>query len=660
MPRSPRQGKFQRLTDEELDAATTSSEEDNLEEGEGLPEDEPEPEDLAEEQPIMAITYRNLTYDVVTGESIDEDFRRIMCPHCMERGFYSLVGRVQIIEGDKNVLVGPGPVPGGAATIALREPGALGHFPPQTRVGMPDKIAQFILDSHLTSPEAACVQPGIIMDLHLKLARERIRKMNSNDGEEKKKYFAETSQKFPKFDVGMTPEELETNLTSAATIANDTRWRWTLPLKIEVLNKEMSKELKQKIQTDTQKDAGDKEIWTYEDLVAAIRRHAVPKINPMYMARDFPAMMQGESIDEVNAKVHVWIKNMIFASKGTASETIDAIEGRRQLAEGRYNNESVKEMLVSLMLRHFLPQGTANTVRTHEIANNASLSLPNNELLNLVRELESENRDSVNRATYQQGRSGERRRQPDGTRTATFLGRRNFSRRPVTQSRAAFQKRRSELLGDKCARCGRKALTNDHPLKYCTKIAKCGKCGRDSHMTQFCARRPREFPRGASNQMYQCAEEDSEGPSDDDYESDNDNDDVNYAGNHDAEPEWEQATDPEDSEDEQVYLASETFMEIDPTEDKKTDEVAHGNKEADTDEAEDEEDGKHDDPDSDYVEEQNLLKALCKSVRKSIEQKNYSADEMKNSATKWIQTIHEFEEKKGWISEEEMDTARQL
>ena len=117
-----------------------------------------------------------------------------------------------------------------------------------------------------------------------------------------------------------------------------------------------------------------------------------------------------------------------------------------------------------------------------------------------------------------------------------------------------------------------------------------------------------------------------------------------------------------------------TFIEIDPTEDKKTDEVAHGNKEADTDEAEDEEDGRHNDPDSEYAEdqnllkacdseyaeEQNLLKALCKSVRKSIEQKNYSANEMKNSATKWIQTIHEFEEKKGWISEEEMDTARQL
>jgi len=165
--------------------------------------------------------------------------------------------------------------------------------------------------------------------------------------------------------------------------------------------------------------------------------------------------------------------------------------------------------------------------------------------------------------------------------------------------------------------------------------------------------------------MYQCTEEDSEGPSD--YEDANDdNDDVNYAGNHDAdadadaEPEWEQAADPEDSEDEQVNLASETFMEIDPTEDKKTDDVAHSNKEADIDEAEDEEDDRHNDSDSEYAEEQNLLKALCKSVRKSIEQKNYSADEMKNSATKWIQTIHEFEDKKGWISEEEMDTARQL
>ena len=168
MPRPPRQGKFPGLTDEELDAAITSSEEDNLEEGEGLPEDERDPEDLAEEQPIMAVTYRNLTYDVATGESIDEDFRRLMCPHCMERGFYSLVGRVQIIQGDKNVLVGPGPGAGGAATIELRDPGTLGHFPPRTRVGMTDKIAQYILDTHLTSPEAACVEPGVIMDLSLK------------------------------------------------------------------------------------------------------------------------------------------------------------------------------------------------------------------------------------------------------------------------------------------------------------------------------------------------------------------------------------------------------------------------------------------------------------------------------------------------------------
>ena len=651
-PRPRRPGKYPGLP-RPLYLAVVSDEE----EGEP-PGDERDPEDLAEEQPIMA--YRNLTYDVVTGESIDEDFRRIMCPHCMSRGFYSLVGRVQIIEGDKNVLVGPGPGPGGAATIELREPGALGQFSPQTRVGMPDKIAEFILDSHLTSPEAACVQPGIIMDLHLKLARERIRKMNSNDGEEKKKYFAETSQKFPKFDVGMTPEELETSLSSAATIANDTRWRWTLPLKIEVLNKEISKELKQKIQTDTHKDAWDKEIWTYVDLVAAIRRHAVPKINPMYMARDLQVMMQGESIDEVNAKIHTWIKNMIFASKGTASEAIDAIEGRRQLAEGRYNNEAAKEMLVSLMLRHSLPQETANTVRTHEIANNASLSLPNNELINLVRELESKSRDSVNRA-YHQERSGERRRGTDGRWKPT--SRREPTTYHNSKAAEAFRKRRNELLGDKCPRCGKKTLTNDHPLKYCTKIAKCGKCGRNSHMTQYCARTPREFPRGASNQMYQCTEEDSEGPSDYDYDyedANDDNDDVNYAGNH--EPEWEQAADPEDSEDEQVNLASETFTEIDPTEDKKTDEVVHSNKEADIDEdeAEDEEDGKHDDPDSDHVEEQNLLKALCKSVRKSIKQKNYSTDKMKNSATKWIQTIHEFEDKKGWISEEEMDTARQL
>jgi len=275
----------------------------------------------------------------------------------------------------------------------------------------------------------------------------------------------------------------------------------------------------------------------------------------------------------------------------------------------------------------------------------------------------------VNRA-YRQERSGERRREPYGR--SKLRSRKGFAGNKV---REAFLKRRDELLGDKCARCGKKTLTNDHPLKYCRRIAKCEKCGGDSHMTQYCAR---SLPRGASNQMYQCTEEDSEGPSD--YEDEDVKDDVNYAGDH--EPEWDQAAEPEDSEDEQVNLAREIFMEIDPTEDKKTDDVAHSNEEADKkddhdnkiddhhtngpediDEVEDEEDEKHDDLNSDYVEEQNLLKALCKSVRESLEQKKYSADKdnlMKNSATRWTRTIREYEDKKGWTTEEEMDTAWQL
>ena len=80
-------------------AVTTSDEEEEA------PEDAPDPEaDLTEEQPTMPPAYRTLTYDIVTGTGIDEDYRKILCPHCMNRGFYRLTGRVQINEGDKNIL----------------------------------------------------------------------------------------------------------------------------------------------------------------------------------------------------------------------------------------------------------------------------------------------------------------------------------------------------------------------------------------------------------------------------------------------------------------------------------------------------------------------------------------------------------------------------
>ena len=130
--------------------------------------------------------------------------------------------------------------------------------------------------------------------------------------------------------------------------------------------------------------------------------------------------------------------------------------------------------------------------------------------------------NSVNRA-YHQGRSEKRRRGTDGR--WELRSRREPTTYHNSKDRGTFQERRDKLLGDKCPRCGKKTQTNDHPLKYCTKIAKCEKCGKDSHMTKYCARTPREFPRGASNQMYQCTAEDSEGPSD--HKEEDDADEVN-------------------------------------------------------------------------------------------------------------------------------------
>ena len=104
--------------------------------------------------------------------------------------------------------------------------------------------------------------------------------------------------------------------------------------------------------------------------------------------------------------------------------------------------------------------------------------------------------------------------------------------------------------------------------------------------------------------MYKCTEEDSEGPSE--FEEEDDDEDINYAGEHESE--WDQATELEDSEEEdnihmaaidnedkdcrgsweaehseeeQVNMAREVFMEVDPFEDHAGDDNVHGDEEGD-------------------------------------------------------------------------------
>ena len=145
MSRQNRPGKFPGLPRPLLNATTTSSEseEDDPEvapvpapvpvpaptPGNPAPAEEPEVDPILEdpeEEPNMPPTYRAMTYDIVTGISIDEDYRKILCSHCMNSGFYRLSGRVQINDGDKNILVGP--EAGGDVRVELREPGNPGQF----------------------------------------------------------------------------------------------------------------------------------------------------------------------------------------------------------------------------------------------------------------------------------------------------------------------------------------------------------------------------------------------------------------------------------------------------------------------------------------------------------------------------------------------------
>ena len=150
-----RPGKYPGLPRPLLDAATTSSDsEEDVPEvapvpaaaptpGNPAPEEEPEADPIledTEEEPNMPPTYRAMTYDIVTGTSIDEDYRKILCSHCMNSGFYRLSGRVQINDGDKNILVGP--EAGGDPRVELIQPGNPGQFRPENRVGMSDEVVE--------------------------------------------------------------------------------------------------------------------------------------------------------------------------------------------------------------------------------------------------------------------------------------------------------------------------------------------------------------------------------------------------------------------------------------------------------------------------------------------------------------------------------------
>ena len=113
------------------------------------------------------------------------------------------------------------------------------------------------------------------------------------------------------------------------------------------------------------------------------------------------------------------------------------------------------------MLRSSLSTEVAELTRTFEISNNASLGLPNGELIEYVRRMETNienSKESVNKVFINPtnekvvyGNSGKR----------NSYGNSSYSEKRIANDE--FNRRRRDLLGNNCSRCGKTARTNSHP-----------------------------------------------------------------------------------------------------------------------------------------------------------------------------------------------------
>ena len=189
-----------------------------------------------------------------------------------------------------------------------------------------------------------------------------------NTGEIEKKWYTD-KEDYPKFDVNMTAGDLKTGLARAIEIYEDVRWQWMPKLRLELLTKRMSNELKRKIKTDTGLDPDVRDEWTYENLENAIKKNSVTAADPMKLARDFLTMIKSDKIDKVNENIEKFFEEMDYASRGVQCERIDALGNRRAEAEDAYKNEDFKKIFKGLLLRSSLSIEVAETTRTFEISN---------------------------------------------------------------------------------------------------------------------------------------------------------------------------------------------------------------------------------------------------------------------------------------------------
>ena len=184
----------------------------------------------------------------------------------------------------------------------------------------------------------------------------------------------------------MPAGDLKQQLTKAYKIINDIRFKWTEKLKIQLLTRKMSDELRRKIKTEANNDPEDADKWTYEGLVALIEKHAVTTIDSVKLARDMSELIKDITIDKVNENIEKFLEDLEHSSKGVESNKID--DERRKEAEEMYISDRFKIQFKSILLRHSLSQETGRELRTFKIGTNAGLSLPISELLDFVRATE--------------------------------------------------------------------------------------------------------------------------------------------------------------------------------------------------------------------------------------------------------------------------------
>ena len=204
----------------------------------------------------MEHTITPATYDDLTGTEIGTEFQRILCFHCWDMRFYHCDAHIKrIFNGGKPSLVGQN----GEQTFIIKirelddsENGerAPGKLPPKLRKRLDKELEENYIDKHLVHEDNLCLANEEQRDEIIANANARIKRKENKLNVDKKYYrpgLEGTEEEHPKFDVNMPAGDLKQQLTKAAEIKNDTRFKWTEKLKIQLLTRKMSDELKRRI-----------------------------------------------------------------------------------------------------------------------------------------------------------------------------------------------------------------------------------------------------------------------------------------------------------------------------------------------------------------------------------------------------------------------------